>query len=148
AAAGGGGAGRRGGAGEGAARLAPSADPRGGGRISGIVDQPLAEPGARDVTGARGGGPRLERWDGATYLLPTIVHCDSAAHPLANREFLFPFASVVEVHPDDLPECLGPSLTVTAITSDQSIVRRLLASPLVQRLSLRPIPPPPLTPTH
>jgi hypothetical protein len=122
------------------AQLAPFADPRVAERISAIVDQGLAEPGARDVTAARRGGSRLERWDGATYLLPTIVHCDSPAHPLANREFLFPFASVVEVHPDALPECLGPSLTVTAITSDQSLVGRLLASPLVQRLSLGPIP--------
>ena len=36
-------------------------------------------------------------------------------HPLANREFLFPFASVVEVPADQLPDCLGPSLVVTAI---------------------------------
>ena len=34
--------------------------------------------------------------DGCTYLLPTVVLCDSADHPLANREFLFPFAAVVE----------------------------------------------------
>jgi Aldehyde dehydrogenase family len=122
------------------AQLAPFADPRVAERISAIVDQGLSEPGARDVTASRREGGRVMRWEGATYLLPTIVHCDSPRHPLANREFLFPFASVVEVHPDDLPECLGPSLAVTLITSDQSLVRRLLASPLVHRLSLGPIP--------
>ena len=36
---------------------------------------------------------------GGTYLLPTVIRCD-ADHPLANREFLFPFASVVEVPAD------------------------------------------------
>jgi Aldehyde dehydrogenase family len=122
------------------AQLAPFADPRVAERISAIVDQGLSEPGARDVTAPRREGGRVMRWEGATYLLPTIVHCDSPSHPLANREFLFPFASVVEVHPDDLPECLGPSLAVTVITSDQSLVRRLLASPLVHRLNLGPLP--------
>ena len=41
--------------------------------------------------------PRLASFQGCAYLLPTIVLCDSPAHPLANREFLFPFASVVPV---------------------------------------------------
>jgi hypothetical protein len=122
------------------AELAPFADPRVAERISALVDQGLAEPGARDVTAAHRDGGRVARWEGATYLLPTIVHCESAAHPLANREFLFPFASVVEVRPDEIPDRLGPTLAVTAITSDQSLVRRLLASPLVHRLSLGPIP--------
>ena len=82
------------------------------------------------------------RSEGSTYLLPTIVLCASPDHPLANREFLFPFASVVPVAPEDLPERLGPSLAVTAITEDEALVRRLLASPLVHRLNLGPDPHP------
>jgi hypothetical protein len=80
--------------------------------------------------------------DGGTYLLPTIVRCDSAEHPLANREFLFPFASVVEVRKEEVPQRLGPTLVLTAITSEAPIVRRLLSSPLVHRLNLGPIPTP------
>ena len=105
-----------------------------------MVDQGLAEPGARDVTAAHRPGPRLVAWDGSTYLLPTIVHCESADHPLANREFLFPFASVVEVRPEELPARLGPTLAATVLTADQALLDRILASPLVHRLNLGALP--------
>jgi hypothetical protein len=122
------------------AQLAPFADPRIARRICELVDQGLETPGARDATAARRGSGRLVSWDGCAYLLPTIVHCDTPDHPLANREFLFPFASVVEVRPEALPECLGPTLAVSAITAEEGLVRRFLASPLVHRLNLGPIP--------
>jgi len=85
------------------------------------------------------------RSEGSTYLLPTIVLCASPDHPLANREFLFPFASVVPVALADLPDRLGPSLAVTAITEDEALVQRLLDSPLLHRLNLGPIPTPHVT---
>ncbi|HET8644603.1 MAG TPA: aldehyde dehydrogenase, partial [Vicinamibacteria bacterium] len=79
-------------------------------------------------------------WEGATYLLPTVVLCDSPAHPLANREFLFPFAAVVPVPAADLPGALGPTLATAAITADEALLQRLLASPLLHRLNLGPVP--------
>jgi hypothetical protein len=124
------------------AELAPFADPRVAERISAAIDQGLAAGGAEDVTARFRAGSRIAVRDGASYLLPTIVRCESAEHPLANREFLFPFASVVEVAPEDIPARLGPSLVLTAITEDPGLRRRLLASPLVQRLNLGPIPTP------
>jgi acyl-CoA reductase-like NAD-dependent aldehyde dehydrogenase len=122
------------------AQLAPFADRRVAERISATIDEGLAQGGARELTAGRRSGGRLVTWEGSSYLLPTIVLCDSPDHPLANREFLFPFASVVQVEPERLPEALGPSLAVTAITSEPALVRRLLASPLVQRLNLGAIP--------
>jgi hypothetical protein len=113
--------------------------------ISASIDQALAAPGARDLTAERRDGGRLVEWDGCTYLLPTIVRCHDADHPLANREFLFPFASVVEVRPDEVPQRLGPTLVLTAITSEAPIIRRLMTSPLVHRLNLGPIPTPQIT---
>ena len=104
------------------------------------MDEGLQQPGARDVTAAHRDGGRLVTHDGSTYLLPTIVRCESADHPLANREFLFPFASVVQVRPGDLPAVLGPTLALTAITEDRALRRRLLASPLVHRLNLGAVP--------
>ena len=62
-------------------------------------------------------GDRLAVYEGCSYLLPTIVLCESAEHALANREFLFPYASVVPVQQEDIPRALGPSLVVTAITA-------------------------------
>ncbi|HVR70251.1 MAG TPA: aldehyde dehydrogenase family protein [Vicinamibacteria bacterium] len=124
------------------AQIAPFANAQVAARISASIDEGLAAGGARDVTAARRPGGRLVTHDGCTYLLPTIVRCDSAEHPLANREFLFPFASVVEVRPEEVPQRLGPTLVLTAITSEAPIVRRLLTSPLVHRLNLGPIPTP------
>jgi hypothetical protein len=68
------------------------------------------------------------------------VLCDSFGHPLANREFLFPYASVVEVPQEQMLEQIGPSLVVTAIAHDERFVRQLLASRLIDRLNLGPIP--------
>jgi len=124
------------------AQLAPFVDRRVAERISAAIDQGLAAGGAEEVTAQHRSGSRLVTWQGASYLLPTVVLCDSPDHPLANREFLFPFASVVTVAPEEIPERLGPSLVVSAITGDPGMRRRLLASPLVQRLNLGPIPTP------
>lgn len=121
------------------AQLAPFADADVARRISEMIDFDLEQGGARDVTSAHRGSGRLVEWQGCAYLLPTIVHCDTPDHPLANREFLFPFASVVEVPEDRIPEILGPSLVVTAITSNPRLIARLTSSPLIFRLNLGPI---------
>jgi acyl-CoA reductase-like NAD-dependent aldehyde dehydrogenase len=120
------------------AQLAPFADAGVAGRISDMIDSQLE--GATDVSDQMRGAGRLVTHQGCAYLLPTIIQCPSAEHPLANREFLFPFASVVEVEESEIPKVLGPSLVVTAITRDQKLIDRLLASPLVGRLNLGAIP--------
>ncbi|MCW5971467.1 MAG: aldehyde dehydrogenase family protein [Blastocatellales bacterium] len=121
------------------AQIAPFANAQVAARISAIVDAGLQEEGATDVT-AKYRPERLVEKDGATYLLPTVVHCESPEHALANREFLFPFASVVEVEQERMPEVFGPSLVVTAITEDEALINRLIASPHVDRLNIGPIP--------
>lgn len=120
------------------ARIAPFANPAVAARISAMVDQNLGD--AREVTAECRKGHRLVTWQGCSYLLPTIILCPSAQHPLANREFLFPFASVVEVPEDSIPEVVGPTLVVTAITEKLRLIRRLLTSALIGRLNLGPIP--------
>jgi hypothetical protein len=117
--------------------LAPFADPDTAKRISATIDADMkAESGdARDVSAGVRGADRVASAHGGTYLLPTVIRCD-ANHPLANREFLFPFASVVEVPADDLPARLGPSLVVTCISNDPAFRARFVASPDVDRLNL------------
>ena len=119
-------------------QLAPFADASVAERISDMIDSQLE--GATDVTAEQRGSGRLATHQGCAYLLPTIVRCPDAEHPLANREFLFPFASVVEVDEAEIPKALGPSLVVTAITQNQKLIDRLLASPFVGRLNLGAIP--------
>lgn len=125
------------------ALLAPFADARVAERISQQIDAGLDTPGARDVTAGYRQGPRVVTVDGCTYLLPTVVLCESREHPLANREFLFPFAAVVKVSPEEMrrmPEPMGRTLVVSALTSDQPLVDRLLESPHVDRLNVGAIP--------
>jgi acyl-CoA reductase-like NAD-dependent aldehyde dehydrogenase len=125
------------------ATLAPFVDPRVAERISQQIDSGLETPGAREITAELRPGPRLVQHDGSTYLLPTLVLCDSADHPLANREFLFPFVAVVKVTADEMsrmPEALGKTLVVTALTEDRRLVERLIASTVVDRLNIGPIP--------
>jgi len=86
------------------------------------------------------GSGRVAKRGNSTYLLPTVVLCDSPEHPLANREFLFPFASVVQVRPAELPSRLGTTLAATLVTADEALVARVLASPLVHRLNLGALP--------
>jgi len=121
------------------ARIAPFVDSGVAQRISTMIDQGLAEAGAREVTASFRDSGRLVEYDGCSYLLPTVVECESADHTLANREFLFPFASVIEVSQREMPVAFGPTLVVTAITNDQDFINRLTASPLVDRINIGPI---------
>ncbi|HVL68205.1 MAG TPA: aldehyde dehydrogenase family protein [Vicinamibacterales bacterium] len=124
------------------ATLAPFADPRVAERLSQQIDAGLATPGAREITAELRDGPRLVQFDGSTYLLPTVVLCESADHPLANREFLFPYVSVVKVGAEEMermPAPLGRTLVVTALTENRRLVDRLLSSPNVDRLNVGPI---------
>jgi acyl-CoA reductase-like NAD-dependent aldehyde dehydrogenase len=123
-----------------AAQLAPFADPAVAGRISTIIDDGLREDGATDVTARYRDSQRLTPFENCTYLLPTILHCTSPAHTLSNREYLFPFASVVECPQKEMLTRMGPSLVVTAITDDPDFKRQLLESPHVGRLNFGAIP--------
>ena len=122
-----------------AAEISPFVDGRVAERISQQIDAALYEAGAEDVTMRIRKGPRLVQAHGATFLLPTVIHCASSEHPLANREFLFPFVSVVDVTAEQMaamPACLGSTLAVTALTSDQTLIQRLIDSDLIGRLNL------------
>jgi aldehyde dehydrogenase family protein len=121
------------------AGLAPFVDPSVAERVSAMIDRDLEQPGAVDVSARVRGANRVAVWQGSTYLLPTVLLCDRD-HPLANREYMFPFVSVVEAPEADMPECLGHSLVVTAITEKPALIERLVASPLVDRLNIGAVP--------
>lgn len=122
------------------ATLAAFANPKMAMWIDQAIEAGLATPGARDVTADYRKGPRMLHYDGGTYLCPTVVLCEAMNHPLANREFLFPYASVVEIPQAEMLNQMGPSLAVTAITRDPAWIEQLVESPCIQRLNLGPIP--------
>ena len=91
---------------------------------------------------ARGpdGPERLVQKDGCAYVLPTIIYCESHEHPLAGREFLLPYAAVVECPQEEMLANIGSTLVATALTSDTTFINELRASPDIDRLNIGPIP--------
>jgi acyl-CoA reductase-like NAD-dependent aldehyde dehydrogenase len=122
-----------------AARLSGFANPKMAEFIEASIEEGLAVSGASEVTALYRRGPRKVLFEGGTYLRPTIIECDSFSHPLANREFLFPYASVVSVPQSEMLARIGPSLAVTAITRDKAFIGQLMESPLIERLNLGPL---------
>jgi acyl-CoA reductase-like NAD-dependent aldehyde dehydrogenase len=120
------------------ATLAGFANPQMAEMIDAVIESDLA--GAEEVTARFRDGERRVEMENSTYLQPTVVWCENFAHPLANREFLFPFASVVEAPQAKMLEQIGPSLVVTAITRNEQWISELLQSRLIDRLNIGPLP--------
>ena len=121
------------------AKLAGFANTKMADYIDSAIDADLQKPGAEDVTAKYRNGPRKAEVDGGTYLRPTIIRCDNYDHPLANREFLCPYASVVEVPQKDVLSKIGYSLIVTAITQDPQFISDLMECGSIDRLNIGPI---------
>ncbi len=131
--------------------IAPTANDDANARLSGFanakmadfieasIEDGLAVPGAEDVTAKYRGGPRKVVQDGGTFLRPTIVRCDSFAHPLANKEFLCPYASVVTCPQPEMLANIGYTLACTAITKDAAFIGELEAYPEIERLNIGPV---------
>ena len=119
------------------AQIAAFANPAMPQRMNAIIDGNL--PDAVDVCEKLRGTPRLQTLGRCSYLLPTIIRCPRD-HALANKEFLFPYASVIECPLDEIPDAIGPTLVGTVITDDPGFRRSMLACPHIDRLNLGPVP--------
>lgn len=119
------------------AQIAPFVDPRIAARINEIIEGGLTD--ARDLTAAYRDRERLVSWNNCAYLLPTVIAAD-ADHPLAAKEFLFPYAAVVKVDQDEIANAIGSSLVVTAITKDPKLIQTLVSSPHIDRLNIGALP--------
>jgi acyl-CoA reductase-like NAD-dependent aldehyde dehydrogenase len=108
--------------------------------INNMVDEGLKEPGAVDVTEKLRGTPRLVKEGRCAWLLPTIIRCDSPDHPLANKEFLFPYASVIEWPQQDVLKRIGYTLAATVLSDDPAFIADALACPTIERLNIGPLP--------
>jgi acyl-CoA reductase-like NAD-dependent aldehyde dehydrogenase len=104
------------------------------------IEIALATPGAEDVTARYRKGPRLVKHDGCTFLLPTIIRVDDHEHPLLNKEYLFPFASVVKAPVDETIHKIGPTLTVTLLTRDERVIADYMGCRHINGLKVGPIP--------
>jgi acyl-CoA reductase-like NAD-dependent aldehyde dehydrogenase len=108
--------------------------------ISQSIDVDLKASGVTDVTAKHRDVPRVIKEGKADYLLPTVVHCTSAEAAIAKKEYMFPFATVVECPQDQMIEAIGPTLVCSAITNDPAFRSKLVDAVHIDRLNLGPVP--------
>ncbi len=97
-------------------------------------------PSATEMTAKYRDGDRLQKHDRYGYILPTVVHCPDPEPAIANREYLFPFASVVECPSERMFDAIGPTLIGTVISNDPAVRRQATDCTHIDRLNLGPIP--------
>jgi len=108
--------------------------------ISNAIDADLQGPGAVDVTATYREGPRVVKDRRAEYLLPTVVHCTSPDAAIARKEYMFPFATVVDCPETRMLERIGPTLVCSAVTCNPQFRRALVDAVHIDRLNLGPVP--------
>ncbi|NRA97280.1 MAG: aldehyde dehydrogenase [Planctomycetes bacterium] len=106
--------------------------------IAASIKDDLKQPGVRDMTSSF--GARLVEKERCAYLRPWVVHCASPEPAIANKEFMFPFVTVVECPQDQMIERIGGTLVASAITDDPSWSRQLTDATNIDRLNIGPIP--------
>ena len=104
--------------------------------IDSLITAHLKDPGATDLTANHRDTPRKVDAFDQTYLQPTLISCTDKDHPLANTEFMFPYASIVEIPQSEMLANIGQTLVVSAFTEDQNFIEQLLLSPDIERLNL------------
>jgi len=119
------------------AQIAIFANPAMAERMNAMIEGNMGS--AVDLCAKYRGTPRLHKEGRCTWLLPTIIRCD-IDHTLANKEFLFPYATVIECPQEDIPEKIGPTLVGSIITSDRAFQQTMMNCPDIDRLNLGPIP--------
>ncbi len=103
-----------------------------------MVQQDLSGSGVKDMTA--GFGERLVERPHCAYLRPVIVHANSPDCPVASKEYMFPFASVVKCAQKDMLSKIGSTLICTALTADPQFIDALTESIHVDRLNIGPVP--------
>ena len=102
------------------------------------IEDDLDEDGVTHVTGQY--GDRLVEKELCGYIRPTIVHCKSPENAIAQKEYMFPFASVVECPEDKMLSSIGETLVCTGITKNESLRNQLIDCTEIDRLNLGPVP--------
>ncbi len=108
--------------------------------IDNMLDEGLKTPGAVDVTAKYRTGPRLVKEGRIAYLLPTVIRCETPEHPLANKEFLFPYTSVIECPQADVLKRIGYTLAASVFSRDPAFIAESMACPHIERLNIGALP--------
>ncbi len=100
------------------------------------IDEGCQADGVTEMTAKYRGGDRLVKQARCDYLRPTIIHCSGPDVPLANTEYMFPFASVVECPQNKIVAAMKQTLVCTALTDDAKFKQQLLDATSIDRLNI------------
>ncbi len=103
-----------------------------------MLESDLSEPGVTNCTADY--GDRLIDKERYAYLRPVVAHAESADCSIASKEYMFPFASVVNCPQDQMIKRAGPTLVGTAITEDEDWIMQLTDATNIDRLNIGAIP--------
>lgn len=106
--------------------------------VWGMLETDLKESGVTDMTSKY--GERLVEQERCSYLRPVIAHCTSPEPAIAKKEFMFPFASVVECPQDKFLDKIGYTLVGTVITKNEKLIRECTNATHIDRLNIGPVP--------
>ncbi len=100
------------------------------------IEENLSQPGVTEVTAKYRDGDRWVSHERYDFLRPTIIHCTSPEPFLANTEYMFPFASVVECPQAKMIKTIGSTLVGSVLTEDEAWSRQLLDATNIDRLNI------------
>ena len=108
--------------------------------ISQSIDQDLQQAGVADITARHRDGGRVVKDGRADYLLPTVVHCESADAAIAQKEYMFPFVSVVQCEQSRMLETNWSDAGRHRDHLQRVVPRQLMDAVNIDRLNLGPVP--------
>jgi acyl-CoA reductase-like NAD-dependent aldehyde dehydrogenase len=108
--------------------------------MNNMIEEGCKSAAVTEVTEKYRNGDRLISKERCDYLRPTVLHVSDCDDDMANTEFMFPFASVVNCPQDQMLKKIGSTLVGTAITEDEGWIRQLLDARHIDRLNVGPIP--------
>lgn len=100
------------------------------------IDEGCSSSAVTEVTAKYRGGDRLVENERCDFLRPTILHVSDADDPMANTEFMFPFASVVKCPQDQMIKKIGYTLVGSCLTADADWSQQLLDATNIDRLNI------------
>ncbi len=104
--------------------------------INGQLEELLKAPGVTEVSAKYRDGDRHVAHEKYDFLRPTLVHCTSTEPAIANTEYMFPFASVVQCPQKDMLQKIGGTLVASCLTKDAPWSRELLGATNIDRLNI------------
>ena len=108
--------------------------------MNNMIEEGVKSAAVTEVTAKYRDGERLVQKERCDFLRPTLLHVTDPDDSMANTEFMFPFASVVEIPQERMLHEIGETLVVSLFTGDKAWIREAMVSPDIERLNIGPFP--------